>query len=117
MLFSVVAVPVSQEVVMPRAHDLGGRSDAGPIDRTEHQLADWEVLSDSLSLVMGAKGLRTTDESRRAREDMPPELYEQLSYYEKWSYSAEALLIEKGVLTREEIDRKVAELEERWGEP
>ena len=102
---------------MPRTHDLGGQPDAGPIDRSEHQLADWEVLSDGLSQALGAKGIRTTDELRRAREDMPSELYLMLSYYEKWGYSIETLLIEKGILTRDEIDRKVAELEERWGEP
>ena len=102
---------------MPRAHDLGGRPDAGPIDRSEHQLADWEVLADGLSMTLAAVGIRTTDEHRRAREDMPPELYPQISYYERWIYAVEEILIEKGILARDEIDRKVAELEARWGEP
>ena len=102
---------------MPRTHDLGGQPGGGPIDREEHQLADWEILADGVSTALGAAGIRTTDESRRAREDMPPELYPQLTYYERWTYSTEQNLIERGILTREEIDRKVAELEERWGEP
>jgi nitrile hydratase subunit beta len=102
---------------MPRAHDMGGRPGAGPIDRSEHQVADWELLADGLSQALSAKGLRTTDESRRAREDMPPELYPRLSYYERWIYAVEEILLEKGILTRDEIDRKVAELERRWGAP
>lgn len=102
---------------MPRAHDLGGRPDAGPIDRSEHPIADWELLTDGLSEALARHAIRTTDAHRRAREDMPPELYPRLSYYERWIYSVEEVLVEQGVLTRDEIDRKMAELEERWGEP
>lgn len=102
---------------MPRTHDMGGRQDAGPIDRSEHQLADWEVLADGMNTALGVKGLRTTDEHRRAREDMPPELYPKLSYYERWIYSLEEVLIERGLVSRDEIDRKQAEIEKRWGEP
>jgi hypothetical protein len=102
---------------MPRVHDRGGRPGAGPIDRSDHELADWEVLTDAISGALGSKGIRTTDEHRRTREDMDPELYPRLSYYERWVVGNEAILCEKGLLTREEIDRKVAELEERWGEP
>jgi hypothetical protein len=102
---------------VPRFHDMGGRPDAGPINRNDHELSDWEILADGLSGALGAKGLRTTDENRRAREDMDPGLYEGMAYYERWAYSTEELLIEKGVLTREEINRKVAELDQRWGEP
>ncbi len=98
-----------------REHDLGGRP-AGPIDRTEHQLADWELLAEGLSLTLGEKGIRCTDESRRVQEDLPPELYRALAYYERWTVGAELLLIEKRLLTREEIDRRVAELNARWGD-
>jgi hypothetical protein len=45
---------------------------------------------------------------------MPADDYLALSYYERWVRGTEALLIEKGVLTREEIDRKMAELEPTW---
>ena len=42
------------------------------------------------------------------------EQYETLSYYERWIAATEALLIEKGILTQEEIDAKSAELQEHW---
>lgn len=101
---------------MPRSHDMGGQP-AGPIDQQQHALADWEVLSDALNQALGSKGIRRTDESRRAIEDLGPEQYLSLGYYERWAAGMETLLIEKGILTREEIDRKVAELNESWGQP
>jgi hypothetical protein len=99
---------------MPRTHDRGGRPGAGPINRAQHQLAEWEVLADAINQALGEKRIRRTDESRRAQEDLPPELYESLSYYERWTAGLEALLLEKQVLTPAEIDRKVAELDQRW---
>jgi nitrile hydratase len=103
---------------MPRGHhDIGGLPGAGPIDRTEHELADWELLADALNQALGAKGIRRTDEMRRAREQMDPKAYRELSYYERWIFSMEMILAEKGILTSEEIDRKVAEFNDRWGEP
>ncbi len=103
---------------MPRRHhDVGGESVAGPIDQTEHQLSDWEILADAINQALGVKGIRRTDEMRRAREDMDKELYRSLSYYERWTVSMETILTEKKILTKEEIDRKVADFEKRWGEP
>lgn len=103
---------------MPRGHhDVGGMKDGGAIERTEHQLEDWEILADAVNQALGAKGIRRTDELRRVREEMDPDLYRSMSYYERWIASAERILIEKKILTREEIDRKVAEFEKRWGNP
>ncbi len=99
-----------------RHHDLGG-TPAGPIDRSEHQLADWEILADAINQALGVKGIKRTDELRRAREDMDSELYQSLSYYERWIASMETILVEKKILMREEIDRKLADFEKRWGEP
>lgn len=102
---------------MPRTHDMGGRPGAGPIDQSQHPLSDWEVLADAVNQALGAKGIRRTDEMRRAREDMQSEKYLSLNYYERWVASAEIILVEKQILTPEEIDRKMAEFERRWGEP
>ena len=104
---------------MPRGHhDIGGTTrDAGSIDRSEHQLEDWEIVADAVNQALGARGIKRTDELRRAREEMDSELYRSLSYYERWIASMENILIEKKILTREEIDRKVAEFGKKWGEP
>jgi hypothetical protein len=88
-------------------HDRGGWPDAGPIDRAEHVYTMWERRTDAIRGVLGAKRLIRTDELRRAVESLEPTHYEQLSYYERWIAAIEMLLIEKGLLTREEIDRKM----------
>ena len=54
--------------------------------------------------------MRSTDEMRRAIENLEPPLYESLSYYERWTAALESLMIEKGILSAEEIDRKMAGL-------
>jgi nitrile hydratase len=92
-----------------RVHDRGGWPDAGPIDRTDHVYSMWERRADAIRGVLGAKQIIRTDELRRAVESIEPRQYEQLSYYERWIVAIEALLVEKGLLTRAEIDRKMDE--------
>jgi len=103
---------------MPRGHhDVGGLPGAGSIDQTDHQLSDWEVLADAVNQALGARGIKRTDEMRRAREEMDSAAYREMTYYERWIVSIEAILIEKNILTKEEIDRKLTEFESKWGEP
>ncbi|OLC15639.1 MAG: hypothetical protein AUH29_07210 [Candidatus Rokubacteria bacterium 13_1_40CM_69_27] len=103
---------------MTRVHDRGGWPGAGPIDRQEHQLADWELLADALvqSLASPHRGIIRIDELRRAIESLPSPDYESLSYYERWIAAVERLMIEKKIVTREEIDAKVATLGEECRE-
>jgi nitrile hydratase len=79
-------------------HDRGGRPTDAPIDRTEHGLEDWEVLTDALVGALGRNGVMNVDELRRGIESMPPEAYERASYYERWLVSVETILREKGIL-------------------
>lgn len=96
---------------MRRVHDRGGWPDASPINRAEHDYTIWEKRTDALMGLLSAPERRVirVDELRRAIESIEPERYERLSYYERWITAIENLLVEKGVLAREEIDRKVAE--------
>ena len=97
---------------MGGVHDMGG-SPGGPIDTGQHEVEDWERLADTISSALGAKGLQTTDEHRRAIESL--EEYRDLSYYERWVAATEKLLVEKEILTRGEIDERAAEIGRRWG--
>ena len=85
-------------------HDRGGWPTDAPIDRSEHDLADWELLTDALVHVLAGKGLMNVDELRRGIESMPPDEYERASYYERWLYSIETILTEKGVLAPGELN-------------
>jgi hypothetical protein len=40
---------------------------------------------------------------------MPTDEYERASYYERWLYSIELILTEKGILADGELDRRLAE--------
>ena len=99
---------------MSRVHDMGG-SPGGPIDTKGHEVEDWERLADAISSALGAKGLYSTDEHRRAIESLKN--YRDLSYYERWVAATEILLVEKGILTGDEIGERTAEIEHRWGGP
>lgn len=94
---------------MERAvHDRGGWSIGSAIDRTEHELADWELLTDALVGALGREGVMNVDELRRGIESMPRDAYERASYYERWLYSLETILTEKGILAPGELDQRVA---------
>jgi hypothetical protein len=95
-------------------HDMGG-APGGPIDRSQHEVEDWERLADAINGALGAKGLQSTDELRRSIESL--EEYRELSYYERWVAATEKLLIEKDVLSSDEIDERAAEIERRWDGP
>ena len=93
---------------MERAvHDRGGWSTDTPIDRSKHELADWELLTDALVGVLGRQGLMNVDELRRGIESMSPGEYERASYYERWLYSVETVLTEKGVIARGELEARL----------
>jgi hypothetical protein len=88
-------------------HDRGGWPSDAAIDRSEHQLADWELLTDALVGALGREGVMNVDELRRGIESMPPKEYERASYYERWLYSLEMVLTEKGILEPGELDRRL----------
>jgi len=69
----------------------------------------WEKRTDAMLRCLWERGILNVDEHRRAIESLEPGAYETLSYYERWLVALESLLIEKGILTRAEIDRKIEE--------
>ena len=94
---------------MPGVHDRGGWPTDEPIDKSEHPVMDWEVRISAVIGALRAKGLMRTDEMRRGIESIEPGKYESIGYYARWAESVETILEEKGIFTREEIDRKMAE--------
>ena len=98
-----------------KPHDLGGLP-AGPVDRNEHVLNFWEWRVDALVRLLFAKGhLNDFAELRRAIEDMGHDVYDRLSYYERWAGSVATLMVEKGILSQAEIDQRIEEIRARKG--
>jgi nitrile hydratase subunit beta len=90
-------------------HDIGGL-DAGPVDTAPHEVSLWEKQIDAMNQLLAQKGIRRTDENRAAIETLGHDAYGALSYYERWTAALARILIDKGVLTQDEIDAKVAQL-------
>ena len=96
-------------------HDMGGEP-AGKVEPTEHDYAEWERRVDALVVLLtGVRGKRlmTVDELRKNIERLPPQAYERMSYYERWVSSITRTLIGRGVITTEELARKMAEVNDR----
>ena len=86
---------------------------AGPVERSEHDYADWERRVDALGVVLGQKKLLTVDQRRRAIETLTPEAYDSLSYYERWVIALGQTLIQRGLITTSELAKKMVEVENR----
>ena len=94
-------------------HDIGGL-DLGPINRSEHDYALWEKRVDAmLVLLWQKKNLITLDEHRHAMENVGAELYERMTYYERWMMGIARVLLARGIITTDELARKLAEIENR----
>ncbi len=84
--------------------DLGGLEGFGRVvmdDDEEPFHGEWESRVHALALAMGATGCWNLDMTRSARETLPN--YDHLSYYEKWLAGLEKLLLEKSLVTHDEL--------------
>ena len=90
-----------------------GGDPAGDINHDQHDFALWEKRVDALMVLASSAGLMNTDSLRRVLEDMGEEAYETMSYYERWIASISKILVEKNILTQQEIDQRAKEIQER----
>jgi nitrile hydratase subunit beta len=87
-------------------HDMGGMHGFGPVtpERDEPVFhAEWEGRVLAMDLAMRATGEWGVDEARFAREREPPARYLAESYYERWLGGLERLLVERGLVSEEEL--------------
>ncbi len=94
---------------MDGMHDLGGRQGFGRIRyslkaQTFHE--PWEKRVNALYSLAVKLGIFNMDEYRHAIERMEPRHYLSASYYERSLTSLATLCVEKGILTREELERR-----------
>ena len=93
-------------------HDMGGLP-AGKVERVEHDYEDWELRVDAINALCRGK-IYTLDEMRKNVETLPPAAYDRMAYYEKWIAGVTQALIQRGVITSDELGRKLAEVERRY---
>ena len=105
---------------MNGAHDMGGMHGFGPVVREENEPLfhnAWERTVYGMQRAIRARGIINIDESRHGIERMPPAEYLAASYYERWLSSLERNLVDKGIVTREELASRAAELREHPDAP
>ncbi len=115
---------------MPGPHDIGGMNFGGgqiggqsgggqgggekkaAVPRAEHVFVAWEKRVDAMQRILGGGGMKVycIDELRRAIESLSPAEYHATGYYERWVKAICTLVVEKGLLTRTEIDGRLAAL-------
>ncbi len=92
---------------MTRAHDMGGRFGDGHVlpEREDAPVfaQEWHGRALALTLAAGFLGQWNIDISRHARERLSPKDYARFSYYEKWISALADLLVERGVLTVDDL--------------
>jgi hypothetical protein len=95
-------------------HDIGGLP-AGPVDREDHDLALWERRVDAMVILLGqpSRRLMRVDEMRRQIEALGPDAYATMTYYERWCAAIAATLLERGAITVDELNQRMAEIEAR----
>lgn len=94
---------------MSRVHDMGGRFGDGRVVPEAEDVkfhADWHPRALALTLAAGSLGKWNIDVSRHARECLSPKDYTAFSYYEKWMGGLATLLVDTGVLSRDELAGK-----------
>lgn len=92
---------------MDGAHDMGGVEGFGPVVPEPNEPVfhgNWERRAFALTVAMARPGGWNIDMSRFARENRPPADYLSKTYYEIWLAGLETLVIERGLVTREEIE-------------
>lgn len=95
---------------MDGIHDLAGRQGFGRVPHTANGPIgdtfkyDWEHLGYSLLFLGVEKGLFTLDEVRHAVERIEPKHYLTTPYYERYVIGGATLMVEKGVLTQDELE-------------
>ena len=91
---------------------------AGKVRRGEHAYDDWELRVDALMMllligVVGGKKRMTVDELRKNVEALPPADYDKMGYYDRWVISLTQTMIQRGVITTDELARKLVDVDKR----
>ncbi len=100
---------------MRGVHDLGGQPIDEEVDRAEHAQTFFEKRVDALMRLLAdpSRGVIRVDELRRGVETLPEKDYFGYSYYERWIHSIRLLLLEKGVVSEDELNRRIEGVRKR----
>ncbi len=105
--------------VLPRVngcYDVGGAAELGPVPVHEDGgpvfREPWEGLVMGMSLGGAISRVYAIDQHRAACGALHPAIYLATSYYEQWLYAVETCLVQAGVVTQDELERRFTEVAE-----
>lgn len=91
---------------MNGGQDLGGQHGFGPVEEEPGEPnfhAEWEARVMAMVVALGASGQWNIDQSRHARESLPPADYLRFPYYRIWLEGVQKLMLERGMVTQDEL--------------
>ena len=105
----------TESMVKKLPNDLGGTGCSDDkIQIYERALYPWEKRCHALLDVLDYHKVVNTEEKRRGTENIGAEMVAKLSYYEKWIVSASTCLLQKGIITPNDIAVKTKEVAARY---
>jgi hypothetical protein len=96
-----------------------GGLEGGIVDQDGHELEPWEKRVNAIARLLEdeTRSLLRVDELRRAIEDLAPEEYDAAGYYGRWAAGMAKLMVEKGVVTIDELRAKLTDVQAEDQEP
>jgi nitrile hydratase len=88
-------------------HDMGGMHGMGPVEAEKDEPVfhePWEGRTHAMNRALGAWRKWNIDTGRFGIEQLPPEEYLRMSYYEKWFARKLALLVQTGLISKTEAE-------------
>jgi Nitrile hydratase beta subunit len=88
---------------------------SGSVDTSGHEHVLWEKRVDAMMMLLQhpTRALLTTDELRKNIEALGPDAYAKMGYYERWISAIASTLVERGIVTSEELGRAIEEVRKR----
>lgn len=98
-------------------HDIGG-SVAGEIPKVELPWMHWEKQTEAVRNLLGdgTRRIISLDEMRRGFESFGAEKYSAYSFYRRRLEAMTDVLVEKGVISRDELDSAIARKRAIWAD-
>lgn len=93
-------------------HDMGGLHGFGKVEREDNEPvfhSEWESRVFCMTQVLDTTQIWNLDEHRHEIELMDSASYITAGYYGRWLFAMERILDRKGILKREEVEKRIAE--------
>ena len=96
-------------------HDIGGKP-AGEIPKAELPWMPWEKQTEAVRNLLGdgTRRIIALDEMRRGFESFGAEKYSRYSFYRRRLEAMIDILVEKGVITKAELEAEIAVKRTVW---